>query len=106
MAAKLETPLLVSVGGMPAGAKLPEFQALDREGWLDLNLGIMRRVVDPVLETGRLPNSLIVDVGRTGLDHYMALMLAFLGRRVLGQYDPHLMAVEPIGEAGLYLVEP
>ncbi len=105
MAAKLEKPLLDFVGGMPAGAKLPAFQALDREGWLDLNLGIMRRVVDPVLETGRLPNSLIVEVGRTGLDHYMALMLAFLGRRVLGQYDPQLMGVEPIDDAGLYLVE-
>jgi coenzyme F420 biosynthesis associated uncharacterized protein len=105
MAAKLEKPLLDFVGGMPAGGKLPEFQALDREGWLDLNLGIMRRVVDPVLETGRLPNSLLVEFGRTGLDHYMALMLAFLGRRVLGQYDPQLMGVEPIDAAGLYLVE-
>ena len=105
LAIKLEKPLLDFVGGLPAGAKLPEFQALDREGWLDLNLGIMRRVVDPVLETGRLPNSLIVEVGRTGLDHYTALMLAFLGRRVLGQYDPQLMGVEPIDDAGLYLVE-
>jgi coenzyme F420 biosynthesis associated uncharacterized protein len=105
MAAKLEKPLLDFVGGLPAGVKLPEFQALDREGWLDLNLGIMRRVVDPVLETGRLPNSLIVEVGRTGLDHYLALMLAFLGRRVLGQYDPQLMDVESINEAGLYLLE-
>jgi coenzyme F420 biosynthesis associated uncharacterized protein len=105
MAAKLEKPLLDFVGGLPAGVKLPEFQALDREGWLDLNLGIIRRVVDPVLETGRLPNSLIVEVGRTGLDHYLALMLAFLGRRVLGQYDPQLMDVESINEAGLYLLE-
>ena len=105
MAVNLEKPLLDFVGGMPAGAKLPEFQALDREGWLNLNLGIMRRVVDPVLEKGRMPNSLIVEVGRTGLDHYMALMLSFLGRRVLGQYDPQLMGVEPIDDAGLYLVE-
>jgi coenzyme F420 biosynthesis associated uncharacterized protein len=105
MAAKLEAPLLGFVGGMPAGAKLPEFQALDREGWLDLNLGIMRRVVDPVLEQGRLPNSLMVEFGRSGLDHYLALMLAFLGRRVLGQYDPQLMGVEPIDGAGLYLIE-
>jgi coenzyme F420 biosynthesis associated uncharacterized protein len=105
MVAKLEKPLLDFVGGMPAGAKLPEFQAIDGEGWLDLNLGIMRRVVDPVLEKGRMPNSLIVELGRTGLDHYLALMLAFLGRRVLGQYDPQLMGVESIDDAGLYLVE-
>jgi coenzyme F420 biosynthesis associated uncharacterized protein len=105
MAAKLEEPLLDFVGGLSAGVALPEFEALDREGWLDLNLGIMRRVVDPVLEKGRLPNSLIVEFGRSGLDHYMAFMLAFLGRRVLGQYDPQLLGVEPIDGAGLYLVE-
>lgn len=105
MAAKLEQPLLDFVGGLPQGAKLPDFEALDRAGWLDLNLGIMRRVVDPVLESGRLPNSLMVDFGRSGLDHYMGFMLGFLGRRVLGQYDPQLLGVESIDDAGLYLVE-
>jgi coenzyme F420 biosynthesis associated uncharacterized protein len=105
MARKLEGPLLDFVGGLPAGAALPEFEALDREGWLDLNLGILRRAVDPVLEKGRLPNSLVVEFGRTGLDHYMAFMLSFLGRRVLGQYDPQLLGVEPVDGAGLYLVE-
>src|SRR5579859_6041789 len=53
MAAKLEKPLLDFVGGMPAGASIPEFAALDRVGWLDLNLGILRRMVDPILEKGR-----------------------------------------------------
>jgi coenzyme F420 biosynthesis associated uncharacterized protein len=108
MAGKLEKPLLDFVGGLPAGADLPEFEALDRTGWLDLNLGIIRRMVDPVLEKGRVPNSLMVELGRTGLDHYMAFLLAFLGRRVLGQYDPQLMGVEPVAPtegAGLYLVE-
>ena len=104
MAAKLEGPMLDFVGGLPRGTSLPEFEALDRQGWLDLNLGILRRVIDPVLEHGRMPNSLLVEVGRSGLNHYVALMLAFLGRRVLGQYDPQLLGTEPVG-AGLYLVE-
>jgi coenzyme F420 biosynthesis associated uncharacterized protein len=106
MASRLEKPLLDFVGGLPQGVKLPQFEAVDRHGWLDLNLGIMRRVVDPVLESGRLPNSLLVDFGRTGLGQYMGFMLGFLGRRVLGQYDPQLLGVEPIDDAGLYLVEP
>lgn len=104
MASKLEAPMLDFVGGLPAGASLPRFEALDRQGWLDLNLGILRRVIDPVLEYGRMPNSVLVEVGRSGLNHYVALMLAFLGRRVLGQYDPQLLGAEPMA-AGLYLVE-
>ncbi|TAN31932.1 hypothetical protein EPN29_12070 [bacterium] len=105
MAAELEGPLLDFVGGLPKGAGLPRFEALDRAGWLDLNLGILRRVVDPVLEAGRVPSSLIVEAGRAGVDHYVAFMLAFLGRRVLGQYDPQLLGAEPLGGEGLYLVE-
>jgi coenzyme F420 biosynthesis associated uncharacterized protein len=105
MAAVLEAPLLDFVGGIPAGVELPNFVALDRMGWLDLNVGILRRAVDPVLEKGRVPNSLIVELGRTGVDHYLAFMLAFLARRVLGQYDPQLLGTEPIANAGLYLVE-
>src|SRR5260370_13656060 len=105
MAAELEKPMLKFVGGLPKGASLPKFDALDRVGWLDLNLGIIRRVVDPVLEAGRVPNSLLVEVGRAGVDSYVAFMLSFIGRRVLGQYDPQLLGAEPVGGAGLYLVE-
>ena len=105
LADKLEKPLLDFVGPLPRGASMPSFDALDREGWLDLNLGILRRVVDPVLESGRMPNSLIVEVGRLGVNRYVGYMLGFLGQRVLGQYDPQLMGAEPIGGEGLYLVE-
>ena len=105
LASKLEKPLLSFVGGLPRGASMPQFEALDREGWIELNLTILRRVVDPVLEAGRMPNSLMVEVGRTGVNRYVGYMLAFLGRRVLGQYDPQLLGAEPIGGEGLYLVE-
>src|SRR5690348_1398051 len=105
LADKLEKPLLDFVGPLPKGVSIPRFEALDREGWLDLNLEIFRRVVDPVLETGRMQNSLIVEAGRAGVNRYFGYVLAFLGRRVLGQYDPQLLGAEPIGGAGLYLVE-
>ena len=105
MAAQLERPLLGFVGPMPAGSTLPEFEALDRSAWLDLNVGILRRMVDPILEKGRVPNSLVVEAGRAALNHYVAFLLAFLGRRVLGQYDPQLLGAEPLGVDGLYLVE-
>jgi coenzyme F420 biosynthesis associated uncharacterized protein len=104
LAATLERPLLDFVGGLPRGASLPPFEALDREGWLDLNLRILRRVIDPVLEAGRMPNSYLVELGRAGVDRYIGFMLAFLGRRVLGQYDPQLLGADPVGGEGLYLV--
>src|SRR5260370_2747316 len=64
LAAELQKPLLNFVGGLPKGASLPEFQALDRAGWLDLNLGILRRAIDPALESRPLPNSLLFPVLR------------------------------------------
>jgi coenzyme F420 biosynthesis associated uncharacterized protein len=105
MAARLEEPLFKFVGGVTKGASLPAFVAIDRVGWLELNLSILRRAIDPVLEAGRVPNSLIVEVGRAGIDQYVALMLAYIGRRVLGQYDPQLLGADPTGGEGLYLVE-
>ncbi len=44
-------------------------------------------------------------LGRAGLTRYVALTLEFLGRRVLGQFDPKLLGREPVRSA-LYLVEP
>src|SRR5260370_41547260 len=56
LADKLEKPFLNFVGPLPKGVAMPAFEALDRERWLDLNLGILRPLVDPMLETGRMPN--------------------------------------------------
>ena len=105
LADKLEKPLLDFVGPLPKGVTMPAFVALDREGWLDLNLGIFGRVIDPVLESGRMPTSLLVEAGRAGVNRYVGYILAFMARRVLGQYDPQLLGAEPIGGDGLYLVE-
>jgi coenzyme F420 biosynthesis associated uncharacterized protein len=107
LAAELEAPLLETVGGEPV--EMPPFQALSRVGWLDLNIGILREAIDPLLETARIPNSHLITVSRAGVDRYVALLLSFLGRRVLGQFDPQLMGREPVNDPskqGLYLVEP
>src|SRR5260221_12941981 len=47
MAAQLGRPLLQVVGGLPRGASLPEFSAVDREGLLEPNRGIPPRSVGP-----------------------------------------------------------
>src|SRR5882672_2251002 len=35
LGSKLEKPLLNFVGGLPGGVSMPQFEALDREGWID-----------------------------------------------------------------------
>src|SRR5207248_4452692 len=63
LAAELEGPLLGFVGGEPG--ELPPFQALDRAGWVDLNVGIMRDALQPLIQAQeRLPNSRMVEFGR------------------------------------------
>jgi coenzyme F420 biosynthesis associated uncharacterized protein len=105
LAAELEQPLLQFVGGMDA--RFPPFQALDRYGWVDLNVGILRDALDPIVELeDRLPNTRFLEFGRGILDRYIGLILGFLSRRVLGQYDPQLLGHEPAGVPGLYLIEP
>src|SRR5260370_11402023 len=78
MAGTLEKPLLDFVGRLPVGVQMPRFESVDREGWLDLNLAILRRVIHPLVELGRVPNSLLVDAGRAGIDRYVGFMLGFL----------------------------
>jgi coenzyme F420 biosynthesis associated uncharacterized protein len=105
LAAELEGPLLAFVGGEPG--ELPPFQALDRAGWVDLNVSIMRDALQPLVQAQeRLPNSRMLEFGRAVLDRYVGLILGFLSGRVLGQYDPRLLGHEPAGGPGLYLVEP
>jgi len=107
-ARELEGPLLKALQSGPV--EMPPFQPLSRPAWVDLNIGILRRLVDPALAQARVPNSRLVDLGRAGVDRYVGFVLAFLARRVLGQFDPQLLGHEPVEapqpSAGLYLVEP
>src|SRR5258708_35026558 len=50
MAGELEKPLLDFVGRLPVGVQMARCEAVDRDGWLDLNVAILRRVIGPVLE--------------------------------------------------------
>lgn len=105
LADELEGSLLSFVGGGPV--ELAPFQALDRHGWVQLNVGIMRDALEPLVAVeSQLPNSRLVELGRGFLTRYVGLILGFLSGRVLGQYDPQLLGREPAGRPGLYLVEP
>jgi coenzyme F420 biosynthesis associated uncharacterized protein len=104
-------PLMAEVCGEPV-AGFPGFTVLDRRGFIDRNLVIVRRLVEPVerLRAG-LPESRVTALGRGLGSRYLGELLGFLSKRVLGQYDPVLMLAPPALDetaesSALYLVEP
>jgi coenzyme F420 biosynthesis associated uncharacterized protein len=109
MAAEL-APLLEPVCG-EVPRDLPPLRAIDRRGFIDVNLLIVRRLLEPVeqLRAG-LPDSPATQVARRLLDRYVGELFGIMSRRVLGQYDPVLsLSAEgdtTTGAPALYLVEP
>ena len=89
-------------------APFPPFSVLDRRGWIDVNLGLFQDLLEPVLKMQEmLPASYATDLGRRGVSEYLGVLLGFLSKRVLGQYDPVLMAAPGAAKpTALYLVEP
>ena len=65
-------PLTTAIAGLPHGEVLPEFQALDRFSWLELNVGLMQRALEPLERAAIVPNSLLAQAGRAGLTRYTA----------------------------------
>jgi len=73
----------------------------NRHHWIDANADTFRRVMTPVEEHTTVAIPGVSRVVNTGT---MSFMLAFLGRNVLGQYDPLLLADS--NDHALYFVRP
>ena len=78
----------------------------NRHHWIDANVATFERLMRPLEETGPglLPG--VEGVARTVNTGTLAFMLSFLGRNVLGQYDPLLLAEADDPDHGLYFVHP
>jgi coenzyme F420 biosynthesis associated uncharacterized protein len=99
------------------GSQLPEALetpvVVDRRQWVDLNLAtfqaLLERVERVLLETQEGPDTagraVSRWVNRTVGNQQLGFMLAFLGRKVLGQYDVSLLAAGPT-RGRLHFVEP
>lgn len=77
------------------------FEIQNRHHWIRSNVETFQRIMAPLADRQEKPvpgAALVVNTGT------MTAALAFLGRNVLGQYDPLLLADEP--EHSLYFVHP
>ncbi|EJN59195.1 zinc-dependent metalloprotease [Halogranum rubrum] len=75
----------------------------NRHHWIDANIETFERVMHPIEEKGGGVFPGVARVANTGT---MAFMLSFLGKNVLGQYDPLLLAEADDADHGLYFVHP
>ena len=90
---------LRSVGGVDFD--LPTtIEVQHRHHWIDANVATFSRVVEPLEEQ----SALLPGVSRAINTGTMAITLGFLGRNVLGQYDPLLLA--DTDDHSLYFVRP
>jgi coenzyme F420 biosynthesis associated uncharacterized protein len=99
------------------GAKLPQALELpaviDRREWIDLNLSTFERLFERVERVmaaaagddtpGR---ALARIVNRSLGNQQIGFLMAFLARKVLGQYDVSLLAAGPATRGRLHFVEP
>lgn len=106
--AELRPWMSEALGEDLASEPFPKFTVLDRRGWIEVNLEMFQGLLEPVLKLQELlPASAATDIGRRGISEYLGVLLGFLSKRVLGQYDPVLMAAPGVSKpTALYLVEP
>ena len=106
-------PIVTEYTGTSLPTNEQRTYAFDRVDWIDANLVAFQRMFEPIEELdlqskskgtlGRLTNG----VNQTVLSYEVGLLLGYLARRVLGQYDLALLGREPVEAAGkLYYVEP
>ncbi|WP_251330539.1 zinc-dependent metalloprotease [Haloplanus pelagicus] len=96
---------LRSLGGV--AFDLPDaVEIQNRHHWIDANVDTFRRVMAPIERSG--PEIRFPGVSRVVNTGTLSFLLAFLGRNVLGQYDPLLLAeADPVDrDHGLYFVHP
>lgn len=98
--------------GLPAALEVPA--VVDRREWIDLNLatfeGLFARVEQIVGESSAPADTagraLARIVNRSLGNQQLGFLLAFLARKVLGQYDVSLLAAGPSIRGRLHFVEP
>jgi len=95
-------------GSNPAFAFTTRAEALDRVGWIEANIGSFGAVFEPVEQVlrARMGDRLSSPMNQQSSSIILGVLLGYLSRRVLGQYDPALLGKEAVTTGRLYLVAP
>lgn len=92
---------------------LGNVETFDRTQWIGANIASFQQLFEPLESMNRdaLRNSTIGthffgEINQVVLSGQLGLLVGYLSRRVLGQYDTALLGKEPVTTGRLYFVEP
>ncbi len=105
-------PVVQAYIGVPLPHSAVTTLAFDRVDWVNANIDAFRDMLAPFEELARADakqsaaSQLMAGVNRKVVSLEVGILLGYLSRRVLGQYDIALLGREQIGGGKLYYVEP
>ncbi len=106
-------PLIEQYLGVSLPQAASRVYVFDRREWLEANFTSFEQLFQPIEEmyqrngsTHRPLNVLMGDFNGRVIGVQIGILLGFLGRRVLGQYDLSLLSPDPAAPGALYFVEP
>jgi coenzyme F420 biosynthesis associated uncharacterized protein len=106
-------PIVTEFTGSVLPNRLDQTFAFDRVDWINANLDAFKVMFAPIEALSETPEgrrsvaaALWGGFNRTIISTEVGLLLGYLARRVLGQYDLALLGREPVTSGKLYYVEP
>jgi len=106
-------PIVAAYTGTELPPSLERTYAIDRVDWVNANVEAFERMFAPLEflnpnQPGRSSVASVLwgGVNQTVISAELGLLLGYLARRVLGQYDLALLGREPVSTGKLYYVEP
>jgi coenzyme F420 biosynthesis associated uncharacterized protein len=110
---KQSEPLIAEYLGVQLPHPIDRVYVFDRREWLEANFTSFEHIFRPIEEMYAENNDrrgpfaiLMGDVNKQVIGAQIGVLLGFLARRVLGQYDLSLFSPEPTVQGALYFVEP
>jgi coenzyme F420 biosynthesis associated uncharacterized protein len=106
-------PVITEEIGRELPVPVDSIQAFTRNEWIDANIANFKELFQPIEAIyGRVQSAnsvaavLMSDLNQVVLSGELGVLLGYLARRVLGQYDLSLLGKEPVTPGRLYFVEP
>jgi coenzyme F420 biosynthesis associated uncharacterized protein len=106
-------PIITAEMGRPLPAPVEKIEAFTRAEWVDANIANFRDLFEHI-ETvykrvqgeNNLSAMIMAEASQAMLSSQLGVLLGYLAKRVLGQYDLALLGKETVSAGKLYFVEP